>query len=144
MQVKLSTWFEVKTQYDGSDGKRVKELYTVEALTFAEAEQKVEEVICDYNDYRVVAEVIAPYKEVVFREGEFWYRVKLEYIMIDEFSTKEKKLYQRVLVQANNIEDARKCIKYEFMKDSMLDYKIVKIEETKVVDVVIDERAEMA
>ena len=87
------------------------------------------------NEFTVSA--ISRYKvaETLLNEsGDRYYRSRLEYITLDEKSGNEKKQGVFFLVQAYTIEEARNIIETE-MKKTMIDYNIVKIEETKIMDV---------
>lgn len=63
-----------------------------------------------------------------------WYKAKLAFITIDEKTEKEKRTNVYYLVQATSFNNARENVT-TVMKGSMFDYVIVKIEETKIMDV---------
>lgn len=66
--------------------------------------------------------------------GDKYYKVKVNYITIDEKTSTEKKSAYYILVQASNFEEALKNFN-NGMHGSMLDYEIEIIAETKIVDV---------
>jgi hypothetical protein len=109
------------------------------AISFTEAETKATEYAAPlHENFRVVSESIASYGEVAFdfdnEDADTWFKVKLGYITIDEMTQKEKMSSQYMLVQAENFESARKAVN-EIMQGSLMDWKILRIEETKIIDV---------
>lgn len=143
MRTRNSEWYEVKfqheqTQEDGTQ-KKVTELYTVDALSFTEAEAKITEEMKLYVSGETFIKAItrAPYKEIFFDEREStdkYYKAKLDFITIDEKTEKEKKSTVTYLVQAASLDEAKKNIN-EVMGTTMIDYDIHSIAETKIIDV---------
>ena len=143
MRTRNSEWYEVKfqheqTQEDGTQ-KKVTELYTVDALSFTEAESKITEEMKLYVSGETFIKAItrAPYKEIFFDERESadkYYKAKLDFIIIDEKTEKEKKSTITYLVQAASLDEAKKNIN-EVMGTTMIDYDIQSIAETKIIDV---------
>ena len=143
MRTRNSEWYEVKfqheqTQEDGTQ-KKVTELYTVDALSFTEAESKITEEMKLYVSGETFIKAItrAPYKEIFFDERESadkYYKAKLDFITIDEKTEKEKKSTVTYLVQAASLDEAKKNIN-EVMGKTMIDYDIQSIAETKIIDV---------
>ena len=125
-----------KTMENGLE-KKVTELYSVDALSFAEAEGKlVDELSAYYRDgVEVVTMKIAPYQELVdCEEGDRWYRAKVKFVTVDEKTGREKKACQHYLVRAKDIDHARARLD-EFMKGSLVDWECESLVETKIVDV---------
>ena len=134
------TWFECTCQYGKQmeDGamKKVKETSTINAMSFSEAETRFIDEMKDYNlrDFDVTAIKIAPYKEIFFddtEESDYWYKVVLEFITIDEKTEKEKRTKTTYLFQAQTFEQAKRNV-VEAMHATLTDYSIAKIEETKI------------
>lgn len=150
MKSKTSDWFETKirldkTQEDGTQ-KKVTELYVVEAMSFTEAEAKIIAVAKDYTSGDFSVKNITPtsYHEIFFSENnkdDKWYKAKLQFITIDEKTEKEKHQTVYYLVQGNSTESAQKNIN-EVMGHTMIDYVIVSIVETKILDVFEHEAGE--
>ena len=143
MRSKTSTWFETKIRYEKmmEDGmqKKVTEQYVVDALSFTEAENAIIEEMSSYISGEMKIQTIsrASYGEVFFSSRDSddkWYKIKLQFITIDDKTEKEKHSYVYYLVQAHNIELARKYID-EVMGTSMIDYEIKTITETSTIDV---------
>lgn len=143
MRTRNSEWYEVKyqheqTQEDGTQ-KKVTELYTIDALSFTEAESKITEEMKLYVSGETFIKAItrAPYKEIFFDERESadkYYKAKLDFITLDEKTEKEKKSTVTYLVQAASLDEAKKNIN-EVMGGTMIDYDIQSIAETKIIDV---------
>ena len=143
MRSHTSTWFETKVRYDKrlDDGqeKKVTEVFTIEAISFTEAEAKITEEISAYTSGETFIKAItrAPYSEVFFSEDnadDRWYRAKLAFLSIDERTEKEKRTNVVYLVQAASLDKARAYVK-EVMDKTMVDYEVVSISETPLLDV---------
>lgn len=140
---KTSQWFETKIRYDKTmeDGrsKKVTEVYTVEALSFSEAESFITEEMSHYisGEFDVKAITRAPYGEIFFSDADSddkWFKVRLAFITIDEKTEKEKRSNVVYLTQAATLDKARQCIK-DVMAKTMVDYEVVSISETPLFDV---------
>lgn len=139
----MSKWFETKVEFektieDGSQ-KKVKEAYTVDALSFTEAEEKITEEMSAYisGEFNVKNIAEANYKEIFFSDldsADKWYKAKLQFITIDEKTEKEKRSNVYYLVQAANFMQAVKNIE-EVMGTTMIDYVISSVAETAIMDV---------
>lgn len=106
--------------------KKVTEVYTVEALSFTEAESVITEEMSHYisGEFDVRAITRAPYGEIFFSDADSdnkWYRAKLAFITIDEKTEKEKRSNVVYLVQAASLDNARQYVK-EVMSKTMIDY----------------------
>ena len=143
MRSRTAEWFECKIRYEKTmdDGmqKKVTELYTVDALSFTEAEQRIMEEMSSYisGEFEVADIKKAAYKEIFFSdsdEADRWYKTKLQFITIDEKTDKEKRSNVNYLVNAGTLEGAVKNIK-EVMDSGMIDYAIASVSETQLMDV---------
>ena len=144
MRSKSSIWFECKIKYEKvmEDGlqKQVVEQYVVDALSFAEAEQRITEEMSQYisGEFEVTDVKKAAYKEVFFDDdnaaSDRWYKAKLDFITIDERTEKEKRSRVTYLVQATNLNRAMKNVD-TVMGGTMIDYDAASISDTKLVDV---------
>ena len=142
MRNKTTSWFETKIRYDKTmeDGrnKKVTEVYAVEALSFSEAESFITEMshyISDEFDVKAITR--APYGEIFFSDADSddrWYKAKLAFITIDEKTEKEKRSNVVYLVQAESLDNARQYVK-NVMAKTMIDYEVVSISETPIMDV---------
>ena len=144
MRSKTSEWFECKVQYEKvmEDGmqKKVTELYTVEALSFTEAEARIIEEMSAYinGEYEVKDIKKAKYKEIWFSDdtnADRFYQAKIQFIAINEKTEKEKRSNFVCLVQAATLNGAIKGID-EVMGGTMIDYTSVEAKETKILDAI--------
>lgn len=144
MRSRSAQWFECKIKYEKvmEDGlqKQVVEQYVVDALSFAEAEQRITEEMSAYisGEFEVADVKKAAYKEVFFDDdnaaSDRWYKAKLDFITIDERTEKEKRSRVTYLVQATNLNRAMKNVD-TVMGGTMIDYDAASISDTKLVDV---------
>ena len=143
MRSRTANWFETTVRYDRQteDGgqKKVSEVYVVDALSFGEAEEvitkEMEAFVTGEFDVKKIA--IAPYTEVFFSEDEGddkFFRATVAMITLDERTGKEKKTNVNFLVQAKNIETARRYVVDAFL-NTQIDYEINRLVETKILDV---------
>lgn len=143
MRSRTAIWFECKIQYEKTmeDGlqKKVTENYTVDALSFTEAEKRIMEEMSSYisGEFTIKDIKIAPYKEIFFSDEEMadrWYKAKLQFITIDEKTEKEKRTAVNYLVQAGTLNGAVGNID-KVMNGTMIDYVIASVAETTLMDV---------
>ena len=143
MRSKTTSWFETKIRYDKTmeDGrnKKVTEVYTVEALSFTEAESAITEEMLHYisGEFDVKAITPAAYGEIFFSDSDSddkWFKVRLAFITIDEKTEKEKRSNVVYLVQAASLDNARQYVN-EVMDKTVIDYEVVSISETPIMDV---------
>ena len=141
------TWFEVKVRYeqtqeDGTD-KTVTETYVYKAADFGDAYDKATKDMSTFisGEFGITGMKIAQYGEVFIqdeRTEEKFYRVKVNFIVLDEKTYKEKKIAQYYLVNADSVEKARKYTDTALSK-TMADFIIVSVQETMIIDVNFDE-----
>ena len=141
------TWFECKVRYEQTqeDGmsKMITETYVYKAADFGEAYDKVIKNMSTFisGEFSITAMKIAQYGEVFIqdeRTEEKFYRVKVNFIVLDEKTNKEKKIAQYYLVNADSVEKARKYTDTA-LSQTMADFIIVSVQETMIIDVNFDE-----
>lgn len=137
----MNSWFEVKVRYEKvmENGlqKKVTEPYLVEALSFTEAEARITNEVTPYisGEFSVNAIKKTNLSEIFWNEdGDYWFKVKVNFITIDEKSGAEKKKASYIMVQAKDLRDASKVFD-EGMKSTMSDYQIANIKETSIIDI---------
>ena len=140
------TWFEVKVRYEQTqeDGmnKMVTETYVYKAEDFGEAYDKATKDMSTSisGEFEITAMKIAQYKEIITqdeRTEEKYYRVKVNLIILDEKTQKEKKIACYYLVNADSVEKARKYTDTA-LSDEILDYVIEAVQEAKICDISLD------
>lgn len=121
-------------------GKMVKvtDSYLVDALSCTEAEARVIEEVTPYisGEYNVLNVGKTKISEIFWNEseGDYWYKVKVNFITLDEKTAAEKRSASYIMVQANDIQGALDNFN-SGMRDTMADYEVESIMETKIVDV---------
>lgn len=142
MRTRTAVWYETTVRYERSKGDEnniATEAYTVDALSFAEAEQRITEEMEPYcsGEFDVKKIAIAPYNEVFFsgvEDDDKFFRVTVAIITLDERTVKEKKHNVNYLVQAKDIETARRYVVDAFF-NTAIEYEINRLVETKILDV---------
>lgn len=133
-------YFECSVKFRKTDeqgvNKVVTEPYLVDAISFTDAESRINEQMQKFisEEFRVVNIKLTNYSEVAaFEDADMWFRSKVSLLAYDEESGKEKRTNMYLLVQANDAKEA-----YEntttVMKGTM-DFSIPSVSETKVVEV---------
>ena len=137
----MATWIEVRARYDKmmENGvvKKIVEPYLVDALSCTEAEARVTEELKPFisGDFRISSVVTTKIAEIFWDEtGDKFYKVKVNFITLDEKTATEKRNASYILVQASSFKDAYDNF-VSGMKDTMADYEIEQICETKIVEV---------
>lgn len=98
--------------------KKVRKTIVVEAVSFAEAEEKAFDSMCDYSE----------------GDDDKFYKGTVDYITMNESTGKPKKTKQSMLIiQANCLNRATRYLD-EIMRKSMADYSSVSVSETQVFD----------
>lgn len=137
----MSFWIETNVKSlkttEGGVTKKVNEPYLVNALTFTEAEARVTDEMqqCISEDFTVTAVKKSNISEIFHStDGDLWYKAKLAFISVNEKTGTEKRENVYYLVQASDFHGALRNITKE-MNGTMMDYVILSIVETKIVDV---------
>ena len=137
----MLNWFECKIKYEktAEEGKIVKvnETYLVDALSFTEAEARINEEMKPFISGEFVVSNIrrAKINELFANEnGDKWYKSKVYFISLDEEKGIEKRTACTMMVQANNVKEAWDGLQ-EGMKGTMADYEVASIVETMILDV---------
>lgn len=136
-------WFECKVRYDKTmeDGliKSTTETYLVDALSFTEAERRfIQEITPMVSGEYTVTDIrrtkIAELFESQDSLADRWFKARVAFVSIDEKSGAEKRAVQVMMVQAIDLRDAVKNLDQR-MANTLADYVIVSIAETKILDV---------
>ena len=140
------TWFECKVRYERTQEngteKMVTETYVYKAADFGDAYDKSVKDMSTYisGEFGITAMKIAQYGDVFIQDEiteEKYYRVKVNFIVLDEKTYKEKKVAQYYLVNADSVEKARKYADTA-LSDTMMDYVIEAVQEAKICDISLD------
>ena len=138
----MNNWFECKVSYEKTleNGlmKKVTEPYVVDAMSYAEAEERITREMQPYmsGEFTISGIKEVNYNEIFFNNNasaDYWFKCKVSFITLDERTGTGKRSNSNVLVQAVGL---REAIKYldEQMKGTIMDYVIASVSETKIVD----------
>lgn len=137
----MSQWFECKVKYDrmmeNGVQKTVSEPYLVDALSFTEAEARITDKMQPYISGEFSVDTVKRVKlsDIFYNDaGDRWYKVKTNFITIDEKTAVEKRTASFQLVQASSFKGALDTF-MEGMHDTMADFEIASITETPLMDV---------
>lgn len=119
--------------------KKVTESYVIDAVSFTEAEERIIEEMSAYisGEFEVKDISLAPFGEIFFDEkpnADRYYKAKLSFITLNEKSGNDKRHNVTYLVHAENFNAAVNNVA-EVMGGTMIDYEIVSIAETQIMDV---------
>ena len=140
-------WIETAISYPHTNEKGVtkdiNEKYLVEAADFGQAEERIrKEMNCDNRTIHVKTVTRPKYAEICFDDEsgiDTFFKVKV--VIHEEVETKggidvktkdRKKLH---IVQAADVDSARKAVSESIYKDSMLDYDIDDVVKTKLMGI---------
>lgn len=134
-------WYECKVKYRKTDEsgvqKVVTEPYLVDAISYTEAEKRINEEMAAYvsEEFKITNIKVANFSEIhPFENCDRWFKSKIALVAYDEESGKERKTNMYVLLQANDVKEAYDNT-IHVMKNTMGDYTIPMISESPIVDV---------
>lgn len=134
-------WYECKVKYrklqDTGEQKLVTEPYLVDALSYTEAEKRINEEMSAYvsEEFKITNIKVANYAEIhPFENADRWFRSKVSLVSFDEESGKERKANMYLLIQGNDLREAFDNTVH-VMKNTMGDYTIPSISESAIMDV---------
>lgn len=137
-----ATFFECGVRYErqteDAGQKKVTELYIVDAISFTEAEERITRELQPFvsGDFDVITIKRTRYSEFI-NDAAFddkFFKAKVMFITLDEKTAKPKRTPVFLLVQAREIDTARKIVD-DLYKTTAIDYEIVTLDETKYLDV---------
>lgn len=141
----MHNWMECKIRYEkvmeNGMNKKVTEPYLVDALSFTEAEARIIEEMTPFisGEFTVADIKRTSYSELFPSDDEAddrWFKCKLVFITLDEKSGQEKRTSTNVLVQASDLDQAKKNLDAG-MKATMADYQVPSVTETAIMDVFV-------
>lgn len=137
----MHNWFQCKIKYErnAEDGAVVKvnEAYLIDALSFTEAEERINEEMKPFisGEFLVADIKRARIAELFDNEnGDKWYRCKVNFISLDEEKGVEKRIASTMFSQASTLREALDVLE-KGMKGTMADYEVASIVETNIMDV---------
>lgn len=137
----MQTWFEGKVSYvkidDDGRERKVSETYLFDAVSYTDAETRVIEQLRTMvrGEFTVDSIRKSSIIEIFAHEnGEWWYKVKIAIVTIDEKLGREKKINNYFLVAADDIKQAMKRIE-EGLSYILVPYEITSISLSTILDV---------
>lgn len=137
----MHNWFNVAIKYERNieNGMiaKVVEHYLVDALSFTEAEERINEEMKPYisGEFLVNKVTRARISELFPDEtGDRWYRCKVNFISLDEEKGVEKRTVSTMFVQASSVTEAIKTLE-NGMKGTLADWELASVSETNIMDV---------
>lgn len=136
----MALYFECRARYNKvmENGlvKKVTEAYLVDALTHSEAEARFIEEVTPYISGEFEVSVVKKTKiaEIFNPHSDKFYLVKVGFITLDEKTGQKKRSISQILVGANDFDEALQIFK-DGMKGSVVDYEIVSLSETQILEV---------
>jgi hypothetical protein len=134
-------WYECKIKYrktDETGGQKITtEPYLVDALSYTEAEKRINEEMAAFisEEFKITNIKVGNYAEIhPFENADRWFKSKVSLLAFDEESGKERKSNMYLLVQANDVREAFDNTLIA-MKNTMGEYTIPAISESPIVDV---------
>ncbi len=142
---------------------KVTEQYLVDAMSFTEAEARITAYVAQYytsgdfkvmtikrsqiseitiDKYGLASEVAAEAKKLTGEnkhansDVDRFYKVKVNWIELDENTLKEKRTPQYYLVAAGSLDAAHDVIR-QYLNGTVRDYDVSTVDESKIVDVII-------
>nr|WP_297308214.1 DUF4494 domain-containing protein [uncultured Flavobacterium sp.] len=136
-----ATWYECKVKYRKIDEsgvqKVVSEPYLVDALSFTEAESRINTEMAAFvsEEFKIVNIKVANFAEIhPFENSDRWFKVKVSLLAYDEESGKERKTSFYLLIQGNDVKDAFDNT-MQVMQNTMGEFTIPAISESPIIDV---------
>lgn len=137
----MNNWFECKVKYQKIDengkDKNVREAYLVDALSFTEAEARINKKLEEFisGEFNLTNISKSSLNEIFpFETGDKWFKVKIEFMAIDEAKGKEKKTSNLLLIQADDMMEALKNTE-ESLSTMIVPYDIKSIIESPIIDI---------
>jgi hypothetical protein len=134
-------WYECKVKYRKTDEtggqKVVTEPYLVDALSYTEAESRINEEMSAYisEEFKITNIKVANYAEIhPFENADRWFKSRVSLMAYDEESGKERKSNMYLLIQANDVKEAFDNTTH-VMSSTMGEYTIPAISESPIMDV---------
>ena len=137
----MQNWFECKASFNKIDDdgreRKVSESYLFDAVSYTDAEARVIEQIAAMVRGEFVVNSIRKSNiiEIFPHEiGQWWYKVRIAIVVIDENAGKEKKVNNYFLVAADNIKEAIQRTE-EGLSFILVPYEITSLAVSNIVDV---------
>lgn len=136
----MRTWFESTVKYckENEQGllKNITEKYLVDAVSFTECEAILYDRLGSQirGDFQVTAISKTSIADVFFYEdADIWFKAKIQYLIADADSGKEKKVTQYMLVTASDVPQAHERIQ-ESLSSMLVSFLVPDITMSPIVE----------
>lgn len=137
----MQTWYEGKASYvkidDDGRERKVSESYLFDAVSFTDAEARmIEQLATMVRGEFVVSNIRKSNIIEIFphETGEWWFKLRISIVVIDEKGGKEKRINNYFLVAADDIKQALSRAE-EGLSYILVPYQITSIAVSNIVDV---------
>jgi len=135
-------WFQTKVRYQKIDDrtgkfKMVNENYLVDAVSFTEAEARITEQMAQLisTDFSISAINKTNYTDIVNEgNGAYLFKVKIDFIQVDDSSGKESKASNYMLVYADKIEEVTDLVK-TYLETMVVPYNVSAVSDSNILDI---------
>ncbi len=135
-------WFQTKVRYQKIDDrtgkfKMVNENYLVDAVSFTEAEARITEQMAQLisTDFSISAINKTNYTDIVNEgNGAYLFKVKIDFIQVDDSSGKESKASNYMLVYADKIEEVTDLVK-TYLETMVVPYNVSAVSDSNILNI---------
>lgn len=137
----MRVWFQVKVKFskETEEGllKLVTEQYLVDGVSFTEVEAIIYKKVAERvrGDFQVTHIAKSNIVDVFeYEDGDIWFKAKIQYIVADSDSGKEKSVTQYMLVTAENVPQAHERIQNS-LSNMLVSFQVPDVVETRIIEV---------
>ena len=137
----MKIWFQCKIKYQKEDEngrlKNQTEPYLVDAVSYTEAEARIYQELGSVirGEFEVTSITKSKISDIFhYDDADQWHHCFVTYIAVDDVSGKEKKVTNQMLVTAADLKQACERL-IESLGNLLVTYKIVKIQESPIVEI---------
>lgn len=137
----MNKWYLIKVKYikELEDGtlKKVSEPYLVPAVSFTDAEAKINEEVGAYvrGEFDVTSMATQDFNDIFAYDSDgSWFKAKVNMLTVDADSGKESKQSVDFLLNSNSVKQAYERLD-EQLKGFLVNTEVVSVSKTKIVDV---------
>lgn len=137
----MRVWFLATVKYakENEEGllKSISEKYLVDAVSFTEAEAIIYDRLGSQirGDFQLTHLAKSNIVDVFhYEDTDVWFKSKIQFIIVDSDSGKEKKVTQYMLVTAADVPQAHERIQ-ESLSNMLVSFQVPDVVETKIVEV---------
>jgi hypothetical protein len=136
----MQTWYECKVQYlkidQGGYERKVNDNYLIDAVSYTDAETRIFQKMAEITrgSFQVMNIKRSNISEIFANDGEWFYKVKISLITIDDEGGKEKKVNNYLLIMADDIKEALKKLE-EGLAYMLVPYVVTGIQLSTIAEV---------